>query len=178
MSKAITSFRDEYEYLSNFYEIDVQWDGRTYRNSEAAFQSAETLDPQLRDDFTTLDALSAKRKGRNVVLHPDWEAVKTTIMETIVRAKFRQNAELSKRLIETGDAELVEGNDWNDTCWGMDLPTGEGENRLGKILMVTREELQAISKNKCGDASFMDDILEAMYDRQQTCSPEGGDNFE
>lgn len=163
MHDTITSFRDEYEYLSNFYEVDVQWDGRTYRNSEAAFQSAKTLDPQIRDSFTLLDPLSAKRKGRQVTLRPDWEAVKTTIMETVVRAKFKQHPDLAKRLMETGHAELVEGNDWNDTCWGMDLRTGEGENRLGKILMGIREELQSAGESRCVDASFMDDIFEAMY---------------
>ena len=166
MRDTITSFRDEYEYLSNFFEVDVQWDGRIYRNSEAAFQSAKTLNPQIRDSFTLLDPLSAKRKGRQVMLRPDWEAVKTTIMETVVRAKFRQHPDLAKRLVETGDAELMEGNDWNDTCWGVDLRTGEGENRLDKILMSLREELQSAIENKYVDASFMDDILEAMYQKE------------
>lgn len=178
MRDAITSFCDEYEYLSNFYEVDVQWDGRTYRNSEAAFQSAKTLDPQIRDSFTLLDPLSAKRKGRQVALRSDWETVKSTIMETVVRAKFRQHLDLAKRLMETGNAELMEGNDWNDTCWGVDLRTGEGENRLGKILMSVREELQSAGESRCVDASLMDDILEAMYDRQQICSSKGDDNFE
>ena len=33
------------------------------------------------------------------------------------------------------------GNTWGDTCWGVDLRTGQGENHLGRILMKVREEL-------------------------------------
>ena len=40
----------------------------------------------------------------------------------------------------TGDAELVEGNTWNDTYWG--VCNGVGHNHLGKILMQVRQELQ------------------------------------
>jgi predicted NAD-dependent protein-ADP-ribosyltransferase YbiA (DUF1768 family) len=43
-------------------------------------------------------------------------------------------------LLETGDAELVEGNWWDDTFWG--VCNGVGQNNLGKILMDTRRELR------------------------------------
>jgi predicted NAD-dependent protein-ADP-ribosyltransferase YbiA (DUF1768 family) len=39
----------------------------------------------------------------------------------------------------TGDEELVEGNWWNDTFWG--VCNGVGENNLGKLLMKIRAEL-------------------------------------
>ena len=65
-------------------------------------------------------------------------------MEDIVRAKFTQNQELKQQLIGTGDAYLEEGNTWHDTCWGVDLKTGEGQNHLGKILMKVRQELKTL----------------------------------
>lgn len=163
MCNPITSFRDEYDFLSNFYEVEVRWDGRVYRNSEAAFQSAKTLDAQLRDTFASLDALSAKRMGQCVPLRPYWDIIKTTIMDTIVRAKFKQHPDLAKRLVETGDAELIEGNDWNDTFWGVDNRTGKGENHLGKILMNIRQDMQPTASVQYVDASFMDDIFERIY---------------
>ena len=43
---------------------------------------------------------------------------------------------------EYSDAELIEGNTWHDTFWGVDLKTGEGENHLGKILMALRKDFQ------------------------------------
>ena len=44
---------------------------------------------------------------------------------------------LQKKLIDTGDAELIEGNWWGDKFWG--VCEGEGENHLGKLLMEVRE---------------------------------------
>jgi hypothetical protein len=42
-------------------------------------------------------------------------------------------------LLATGDAELIEGNVWNDVFWG--VCNGIGKNWLGKLLMQVREVL-------------------------------------
>lgn len=141
MSRAITSFRGTYGFLSNMYSVSVTWDGRTYQNSEAAFQSAKSLDPEERDAFCALNGPAAKRQGRRSTLRRDWEEVKVGIMEEVVRAKFTQHPDLARRLVETGDAELLEGNGWHDAFWGVDAKTLEGENHLGRILMKIRTEL-------------------------------------
>jgi predicted NAD-dependent protein-ADP-ribosyltransferase YbiA (DUF1768 family) len=57
----------------------------------------------------------------------------------IVRTKFNQNTDIRERLIDTGDAILVEENNWNDVYWG--TVNGEGLNHLGKILMKIRSEI-------------------------------------
>lgn len=137
----IKTFRGQYDFLSNFYEAPVTWEGLTYTNSEAAFQAAKVLTDEERLPFTTLSPAKAKRMGRQVSLRADWEAVKTRVMEEVVRAKFTQNPDLAARLLATGDAELIEGTTWGDKCWGVDLRTGQGENRLGRILMQVRAEL-------------------------------------
>ena len=49
------------------------------------------------------------------------------------------NPDLREKLVATGDAELIEGNHWNDTCWG--VCKGIGQNNLGKILMEVRDML-------------------------------------
>lgn len=138
----INDFHGEHFYLSNFYDARVTWEGLTYLNSEAAFQAAKVLTNEERLPFTVLPPNKAKRMGRQVKLRPDWEQVKTRVMEEIVRAKFTQNPDLAELLLSTGDAELIEGTTWGDTCWGIDLRTGKGENRLGKILMKVRAELR------------------------------------
>lgn len=135
------TFRGKYDFLSNMYSVAFVWDGRTYQNSEAAFQSAKSLDPAVRDAFSTMNGVTAKREGKKVCLRRDWERVKLGLMEEIVRAKFSQNPDLLDRLVETGDMELVEGNRWHDTFWGVDMFSGLGSNHLGKILMKIREEL-------------------------------------
>lgn len=48
--------------------------------------------------------------------------------------------ELKEMLLATGDEELVEGNYWHDTIWG--VCDGVGENHLGKMLMEIREDLR------------------------------------
>ena len=92
--------------------------------------------------FTGYNPGKSKDMGRRVPLRSDREDVKYGIMEEIVRAKFTQHPELAVRLLATGDKVLVEGNHWGDTCWGVDVRTGQGENNLGKILMRVREELR------------------------------------
>lgn len=138
----IDSFRGKYYFLSNFFPAEVTYSGLTYQNNEAAFQAQKTYSKEERIEFTTLEPRDAKRRGRRVRLRRDWEQVKDRIMEEIVRAKFSQNEELKEQLLATGDAQLVEGNRWNDRYWGVDIRSGVGENHLGKILMKVRSELR------------------------------------
>ena len=144
MSEAVMRFRGEYDFLSNMYEAPFTWDGRSYRCSEAAFQSAKTKDPAERDRFSALAGVTARREGKKLKLRKDWERVKQEIMDEVLRAKFIQNPELLRRLEATGDRELKEGNQWHDTYWGVDASTGEGENRLGRLLMALRDEARGL----------------------------------
>jgi ribA/ribD-fused uncharacterized protein len=139
MAKLIDSFRGDYYFLSNFYPATVQYDGITYQNNEAAFQAQKCLTITEQLKFADMDASSAKRLGRKVMLRPDWEQVKVRLMKEIVRMKFVQNPDLKEKLLATGDATLIEGNTWGDRTWGK--VDGVGMNLLGKILMEVREEL-------------------------------------
>ena len=136
----INEFRGPYYFLSNFYEAPVTWNSITYRNNEAAFQSAKTNNLAVRETFATMDPSTAKREGRRVTLRPDWEEVKYQIMYEICLAKFTQNKELRDRLLATGDEYLEEGNTWGDRIWG--TVNGQGNNWLGKILMQLRDEIK------------------------------------
>ena len=136
----INQVRDDFFVLSNFYSAPVKYGGYTYRSNEAAFQAQKTLVETQRIQFIHLNPSDAKRKGRHVNLRPDWEEVKDNIMYEIVLAKFTQNEALRKRLISTGEEELIEGNDWGDQYWG--VSNGSGKNKLGQILMRVREEVK------------------------------------
>ena len=61
-------------------------------------------------------------------------------MYCILWAKFTQNSYLKECLLDTGNAELIEGNTWRDTYWG--VCNGIGQNNLGKILMKLRNEFK------------------------------------
>ena len=139
MSEVIDQFRGEFHWLSNFYSCPVHFEGLTFSNTEAAFQAAKCLDMKERERFLGLSGGQAKRLGKRVELRPDWEDVKIDIMRQVLKSKFSQNPELKTKLIATGDAELVEGNNWRDFYWG--VCNGKGQNHLGKLLMEVRAEL-------------------------------------
>lgn len=139
--RIISCFRKEYSFLSNFWEVPVEYQGLVYGSNEAAFQAQKCQNREEMVSFTTLRPSDAKRKGRRVSLRPDWEQVKVGVMEDLVRAKFTQNEDLKQLLLATGDAILEEGNTWHDTFWGVDAQSRKGENHLGKILMKIRREL-------------------------------------
>ena len=135
----ISSFRDEYFFLSNFYEAPVTYNGLTYQNNEAAFQAQKTVDEKEHILFTKMSATQARSTGRRITLRKDWENVKMGIMSKLVEAKFRQNPDLAEKLLATGDVYLEEGNTWGDRTWG--VVNGVGANNLGRILMEIRTVL-------------------------------------
>ncbi len=80
----------------------------------------------------------SKRLGRKVTLRPDWNDIRIDVMYEILKSKF-SDLRLRTLLLETGDQELVEVNEWGDRFWGQS-PEGIGENHLGKLLMRIRDE--------------------------------------
>jgi ribA/ribD-fused uncharacterized protein len=114
-----------------------------FPSSEHAFMSFKN------DDLSYIETCANPAKqpaeikalGRTIELVPNWDEIKVSVMEKVLRAKFTQNTQLGQRLLFTGDRELVEGNTWNDKFWG--VCNGEGENHLGKLLMKIRSELRA-----------------------------------
>lgn len=141
----IHNFRGEYYFLSNFFYSPVTYNGKTYQNSEAAFQAQKTLSEEVQWKFTRLTPRDARTEGRKLTLRPDWEEVKDDIMRNILRSKF-SNPVLARQLLDTDDAILEEQNTWHDNCWGnctcdkcRQIP---GQNKLGTMLMELREGLK------------------------------------
>ncbi len=161
MTLVIDRFHGEFEFLSNFQWIAIKDQGMIFPSVEHAFQAAKTTDRRFKRLIGSAPTPGqAKRLGRSVTLRKDWEIVKDEVMLRLLRLKF-ENEEMRKLLLETGDAELIEGNSWGDWYWGMiqyygemDLRHGEyivggndrmrwrGQNKLGKLLMKVREEIR------------------------------------
>lgn len=138
---------NKYGCFSNFHICPVTFGGITYCNSEAAWQAQKTLNEAERNKFSKEEPNVAKRHGRCVDLRHDWEDVKYQLMVDVCYAKFSQNPELGKILVETGDEEIIENTtDWHDNIWG-NCDCGKcinkpGKNLLGKALMEVREMLK------------------------------------
>ena len=130
----IDQFTGDYDFLSNFHPSPIEVDGVVYPTVEHAFQAAKTFDRTEKQSVAEAATPGlAKRIGRKVRLRPDWEQVKIGIMEDLVRLKFTTHADLREKLLATGDAQLVEGNTWNDRFWG--VCRGQGRNELGQSTM-------------------------------------------
>lgn len=132
--KKIDNFIGEYRFLSNSYP-----DGPgSFEHLIQAFRCARALD--------AVNVLKAETPAEAIKLadtfkiRRGWDQNKYEIMYELVKIKF-QNIELRCRLIETGDAELINQNTWGETYWG--VCAGRGENHLGKILMKIRKELRS-----------------------------------
>lgn len=136
----IDRFTGDYYFLSNFYNAPVLYSGLLFQNAEAAFQSAKC--PGRMEEFCHLNPSAAKRIGRKVKLRTEWNEVSGQVMYEVCKAKFTQNDDLRRKLKDTGNAILIEGNSWGDHIWG--VCNGFGENRLGKTLMRIRDELRSM----------------------------------
>jgi ribA/ribD-fused uncharacterized protein len=134
----------EFAFLSNFYRWPIEWEGRTWPTTEHAYQAAK-LNPSLANSTEQQEMIQhcaspalAKRLGRRIEMRSDWDAVKLEIMRELLWIKFSDPI-LRKKLRATGNTELIEGNWWNDTFWG--VCDGVGQNWLGRLLMQIREAI-------------------------------------
>lgn len=139
----IGPFFGEYRFLSNFWHEPA----RGGLTNEHFFQAEKSFDPEERAFvMRSPSARTAKSRGRQITMRPDWDAVKDTVMLAGLRSKFYADPELRKLLIDTGDEYLAEVNSWGDQYWGVepDEVVGglRGKNMLGILLMQVRSEFQ------------------------------------
>ena len=93
----------------------------------------------LREYFSKIkDGKFRKKEQYLYPIDKNFNKNKLKIMENIIREKFKIPF-LRNLLLKTEDLELVELNNWNDIFWG--VCNGQGQNWLGKILMLVRSEL-------------------------------------
>lgn len=136
----INKFSGDFAFLSNFFDSPFEHEGIVYPTNEHFFQAMKTLDRDKRVQIAAARTPGlAKRMGRTLHLRPDWEDIKEDIMLQGLRLKFSKRR-LKEMLLDTGDEELIEGNNWGDRFWGQ--CNGEGLNVLGQLLMKVREELR------------------------------------
>ena len=125
--------------MSNFYPVEIECAGLKFKCVESAFQAYKCANVEDREKFVNLTGAEAKKLGRKIKMRDDWNEIKDYVMYRLVRQKFGRNEKLKNALLKTLDLEIVEDNGWNDTYWG--VCKGKGLNKLGKILMKVRNEL-------------------------------------
>ena len=137
--KQITSFTGDYDFLSNTYKSPVEFNGIEFPNVESCYWAQRPKDDHSRIKFARLKPAKAKAKAINTTPRDDWDDVKVNIMSNILLKKF-SNENLKKKLISTGDAELINNDSYNDEFYGVHY--GNGENILGKLLMQIRDKIK------------------------------------
>lgn len=149
---------EEYGCLSNWYRAHFEYAGQNFVSVEQfmmyhkllTFRQYDLADQVMK----TEDPAEAKKIGRTHFDNFDdklWTRISSTIVRRGVKAKFVQNPDLMKELLSTGNAVLAECSPY-DKVWGIGLaPDDErvydtrkwdGKNKLGRILMILREEFR------------------------------------
>jgi ribA/ribD-fused uncharacterized protein len=141
---AITSFQENHRFLSNFWPCYIYWEGFVHPTLEHAYAASKTDDASVKmriRSCTTPGEAKEYLATHNMQASVSWTIQKKLlVMEELLFLKFGgKDPLLTRALMETGNAELIEGNTWDDTFWG--VCNGTGENHLGKLLMKVRASL-------------------------------------
>lgn len=128
--------------FSNMSAYAVEINGLIFMTSEHAYQYEKFDDVKIKEEiFNARSAYDAKMLSIRYLdcVKSDWDNNKLTIMEKIIRIKLDQHPHIRKKLIETGDAEIIEDSK-DDSFWGRG-PDYKGLNNHGKIWMKLRKEI-------------------------------------
>eukprot|EP00964_Phaeocystis_antarctica_P046709 scaffold27011_cov63-Phaeocystis_antarctica.AAC.1 len=141
--ESITGFSGRWEALSNWFPATVVWSGKQYPSVEHAFQAAKAeAEPEQAEAIRkAASPKEANALGQALSLPPTWERQRLTLMETLLRDKFRRDSALRERLLRTENKNLIANNKWGEAFWG--VSGGNGGNNLGKLLMSLRDEARA-----------------------------------
>ena len=153
-------------FLSNFYDkegmtpITLTFEGKTYTfpSVEVQYQCRKSLlsrseagkaanQAEVIEAFVACtDAKSSKKLANDKYFSFDarnLDQMDTIMFEGLLQ-KFPNDPTnpMTQKLLRTGNSILIEGNEWGDTNWGMvydaENQTFEGDNKLGKMLMLIR----------------------------------------
>lgn len=146
MEDQIAEFTGKYEFLSNEFMSQVSFENELYPSVAHAFQAARTSDTDLRAsiakcaDFPSLYALCEAIDNP-----PDWNKQRVLVMERLIRDKFRRSRELQRRLVDTGQKQLIntyaDGSVASNLFWG--IVGTKGQNQVGNLLMKVRKDVES-----------------------------------
>lgn len=157
-----TFFWKDKDVFSQWHRVGFTVDGVHFKTAEhwmmwkkaMQFGDAETAEKILKEK----EARDVKKHGRSVKGFDknEWEKNCKRFVYDGNYAKFTQNPNLLKKLMDTGDTLLVEASPY-DAIWGIGLDEATakktpaedwpGTNWLGEVLTQLREDLKQQYKN-------------------------------
>jgi len=137
-------------WLGNMSPYPIEYDGKTWRTSEALFQAlrfgSEEIREMIRAEKSPMGAkMKAKKYREHMNIKPLSEE-DTKNMQMCIRLKLEQHPDLQDELASTQGNQIVEDVTsrprGSGLFWGaMKTDSGwEGKNVLGKIWMEIREK--------------------------------------
>ncbi len=146
--KQIFFYEHDFYIFSNFSSFIIEWKGKLWPTSEHAYHAEkfhdEAFKEEIRQTRSAHEALKLTMANRDKY-RVDWKEVQLECMKDILRAKVEQHPYVKKKLLDSGDKELIEDS-WRDSYWGWG-PNKDGKNNLGKLWMEVREEFKAKEKS-------------------------------
>lgn len=142
-------YENDFYPLSNFSAFAIVWSGLRFDTSEAAYHwekfrhSGPDIALLIRRSSSAHASfkIAEQHKARRRI---DWDEVKVGIMRDILRTKMQQHEYVRRKLLATGNRELIEDS-WRDDFWGWG-PNRSGQNMLGKLWMEVRAEALSASR--------------------------------
>jgi ribA/ribD-fused uncharacterized protein len=143
-------YEQDFYVLSNFSAFNLRWRRWTFPTSEHAYHFEKFPSGTRAGRLWVRDEIRAAPSAHEAFKlaecwksfrRPDWDDVKVGIMRDILRAKAEQHEYVRRKLLATGDRELIEDS-WRDDFWGWG-PNRDGRNMLGTLWMEIRAELRA-----------------------------------
>jgi len=158
----ITKVKEPSGWLSCMSAYPVLYQGTQYKTCEALFQALRfedypSIQKEIQDCPSPMGAKMIARKNRELLKRGKmWDEAPSDIplMKKCLKLKLEQHPELKDKLIETGDAEIIEDCTTHDRessrFWGAVKKDGKwiGENNFGKIWMEIRKELDEKINNE------------------------------
>ena len=134
MDEVIGFYPREFYPFDNFSSFKVEWNGYLFASVEEAYQAAsfmgsdEELVEKIKKSHSADEAQRIAYANRDK-RREDWDDVKISIMEELLRLKIEQNPYVKKKLLQTEDYMIVEDSP-KDDFWGWG-PNRNGQNNLG-----------------------------------------------
>ena len=135
----------EYAWLSNFSRHGFELDGARWRSVEHYYQAQKYAGTEMEERIRNAPNAPAARdlgQNRSLTVRPDWPEAKEAVMRRALEAKFTQHRRLREQLLTTGEEPLLHHSS-SDSYWGCGKE-GDGQNRLGVILMEIRQALRSL----------------------------------
>ena len=136
-----------FSIFSNFHTDPLTVDGTIWQSGEHYYQAAKFADESPWADsetFKTLQTAPGPGAAKSIAdahIHSETplpDDYRIRIMEKMLRVKFAPGTLMHRRLLQTGNLDLIHETQ-TDFFWGQNR-SGKGQNHLGKLLMKIRQE--------------------------------------